>query len=323
MPADSAQPISRFQNLISRFQQMIGILIWFGLGSLGFLHFVIRDRLPSLAFIYYMMPLPVITAVFLTAAAFFRYTRRRIHVLILLLLSAGLAISWIHESWYFGPHSSIQPSVRILFWNVGRIGISFPVALQRLLDESPDVIGLVEASGISFIPSDTLIGNGCKYHVSSLGRGLAIITRGEVVAETREKIMRRSWVADCSIKLDGRIITIRLVDVVSNPFIERSEVIAQISRNSGGYYPDLIMGDFNTPVDSVCFDPIRDHYSNAFETAGKGYHATWPSYFRLLAIDQIWVKSDRDIHAARIIPYTFSDHSVVIVDIAVKQESTQ
>jgi endonuclease/exonuclease/phosphatase family metal-dependent hydrolase len=55
--------------------------------------------------------------------------------------------------------------------------------------------------------------------------------------------------------------------------------------------PKLVLGDFNTPGDSVWFVGLRRNYSEVLETAGSGLLATWPFPVPLLGLDHIWVSS--------------------------------
>jgi vancomycin resistance protein VanJ len=52
--------------------------------------------------------------------------------------------------------------------------------------------------------------------------------------------------------------------------------------------PLIIAGDFNTPRDSVLFDPMRTHHSNAWEKAGSRGADTWPWPVPVLSLDQVW-----------------------------------
>jgi endonuclease/exonuclease/phosphatase (EEP) superfamily protein YafD len=53
------------------------------------------------------------------------------------------------------------------------------------------------------------------------------------------------------------------------------------------------MGDFNTPVESVLFQPWCKELHHAFNEAGSGLRETWPRWVPVLTIDHIW--SSRDV----------------------------
>jgi endonuclease/exonuclease/phosphatase (EEP) superfamily protein YafD len=77
--------------------------------------------------------------------------------------------------------------------------------------------------------------------------------------------------------------------------------------------PLLVLGDFNTPTDSVHFADLRRHHANAFEQAGWGCIATWPSVAPVLSLDQIWVNAYLNVENARHPWTTVSDHRPVVV----------
>lgn len=80
----------------------------------------------------------------------------------------------------------------------------------------------------------------------------------------------------------------------------------------------ILAGDFNTPADSVYFDPVRAKLKNAFETAGRGNADTWPSLLPVLAIDQVWLSPGLRAVACKNRSSIYSDHCMVVTDIVVE-----
>ena len=114
----------------------------------------------------------------------------------------------------------------------------------------------------------------------------------------------------------GHLLTILQVDVAPQPFRRRiyafTELAAIIRPHLGENV--LVLGDFNTPRESVSLDPLRAEMTQAFESAGDGLAETWPMPLPVLSLDQIW--SGRRLrpvwcehgYSAR------SDHRAVIAD---------
>ena len=85
-------------------------------------------------------------------------------------------------------------------------------------------------------------------------------------------------------------------------------------------HPTIIVGDFNTPVDSVFLNPIRQTYRHAFEVAGTGYLATWPIPAPVIAIDHCWVSKHIDVTACRIKWALHSDHRPIVTDLSINSK---
>ena len=83
------------------------------------------------------------------------------------------------------------------------------------------------------------------------------------------------------------------VDLGSSPFYLRAASIRELARlvERVGDQPVIVAGDFNTPLDSVHYQWLRDiGLSELFEASGSGYLPTWPTPIPVLSLDQIWVR---------------------------------
>lgn len=77
--------------------------------------------------------------------------------------------------------------------------------------------------------------------------------------------------------------------IKSNPFISRDPALAELATRLSwiGQKPFIVLGDFNTPPDSVHFEPMRRLAKRAFERFGSGYAPSGPPRCRFLN----WTKS--------------------------------
>ncbi|MEM1183950.1 MAG: endonuclease/exonuclease/phosphatase family protein [Planctomycetota bacterium] len=103
------------------------------------------------------------------------------------------------------------------------------------------------------------------------------------------------------------VTTLWIVDLPSDPFINRNDLMAQMRRDLDAWNgrvtsmdhvgrwrtietndafpePDLIVGDFNTPRGSRSLDALTDR-ENAHAAVGLGHDHTWPRPVPLWAID--------------------------------------
>lgn len=265
--------------------------MWVALGAL-LLRLTVRDRWSQLDLLYYATPPFVIAGLGFVAGLAAWRQRRLWHAVVggaLAVVGAGLGLS-SQYAWH-APRAAERP-IRICEWNVAR-GVGGWDALAKTIRRmDPDIVALVEA-GIS-VPAQAAMWREALpgYESSRILAGTILLARGKV--EPLASGAQR-WVAAYQVSrvtIDGRSLIVVLVDVSSSFIAMRARALAAIREvlEPYGGEPVVLLGDFNTPPDSCWFDPLRETMSNAFESAGYGYMATWPSVLPLLPLDQIWTQ---------------------------------
>ncbi|HVJ67010.1 MAG TPA: endonuclease/exonuclease/phosphatase family protein, partial [Caulifigura sp.] len=85
--------------------------------------------------------------------------------------------------------------------------------------------------------------------------------------------------------------TVFACDIAANQFYQREPHLRELAKRAGlRKNPVIIIGDFNTPMDSVHLGLLRNMgLTEAFESAGSGYQPTWPVPCPVLSLDQIWL----------------------------------
>ncbi|GAB1856076.1 hypothetical protein MHTCC0001_09110 [Flavobacteriaceae bacterium MHTCC 0001] len=73
----------------------------------------------------------------------------------------------------------------------------------------------------------------------------------------------------------------------------------------------IVLGDFNTPIESYHFSFLKNNFTNAFNQKGNGFRETWPWNMPLLMLDHIWVSKDITILNTEKIHTLQSDHSLI------------
>lgn len=147
---------------------------------------------------------------------------------------------------------------------------------------------------------------------------MVLLARGAVIAKAMGDLGRGGKYGHYEVHLAGRTLDVLLVDIASNPFRSRREAMARlvdlIDRLADR--PLIVMGDFNTPVDSVFVAPLAERLANAFEACGNGYNVTWPVPIPVLSLDQVWASPQVKLGACEL-PWTLrSDHRPVVVTLA-------
>jgi vancomycin resistance protein VanJ len=102
---------------------------------------------------------------------------------------------------------------------------------------------------------------------------------------------------------------------------EIREVESHLARRwvEQGTGPLVVLGDFNTPVESRIFRRHWGHLTNAFSVAGTGLGTTKYNGWIRIRIDHVLASPDWHVARARVGRETYSDHRPVIVDLILKR----
>jgi endonuclease/exonuclease/phosphatase (EEP) superfamily protein YafD len=233
------------------------------------------------------------------------------------LLLACFLYGWWHDHAYFShpgnpPRSEIPAAKKILFWNISYVDAGWPAIIAELQKHDADVIGLVE------------VGGGYTQILSHLRKEFPehrLFWAGHAILLARADWELREW---GSLNRNGNYAVVRahfpdglkldtvIVDIHGFVLMPRGPAMQSLcevlSRHTDE--PVCLMGDFNTPPDSVFYTPIRDRFENSFEASGNGYYVTWPTVAPVLALDQIWLPPGSSI-ASELTATPLSDHCLV------------
>ncbi len=154
-----------------------------------------------------------------------------------------------------------------------------------------DIIAIVEGSANGESDTQTWKQAFPGYSTSDLRSGMILLARGEVHDVDVYPLPGRGHAFITSVTLHDELIRLVVVDLDPNLFQSRHKSIRKLISliNDMPTPPDFILGDFNTPADSVAMDMLRGQYTNAFEEHGSGYVPTWPMPIPVLQLDHIWI----------------------------------
>jgi vancomycin resistance protein VanJ len=272
-----------------------------------------RDRVPSLAPLTYATPLCVLAALAaLGWALAWRLERRALGRV------AG-ALALVLGLWTVAANVSLHPLAqpgryRGLLWNIEAGKRGWERVAEQVRAEDPDVAAFIDVGHKPGIRSPALKRALPDSEIYDWNDALAIAVRGRIVHSFYYPLGTASHAGVARVELaDGRRLTVVIVHPRSAPTESRAGVFKALAdvleplRSE----PLLVVGDFNTPSDSVYFDPIRREFHSAFETAGMGYAASWPMPVPLLAIDQVWSTDSVPIRSCHLSGSLASDHRLV------------
>lgn len=243
-----------------------------------------------------------------------------------LALTAGILAVVCWGWWQEGravadPGKPRPETFRVAFWNTARLNAGWPKVAERIREMQSPVMGFVEAGPDK--PADRNLwreefpNHDCVF----FGNEMVLLIEGKVIRTEQGPLADRCYYGLAAVEIAGKPLTVILVDLFSNPFYSREKAFLTLSELIEDHQegPLLVLGDFNTPADSVHTTRLRSRLENALERTGPGPAETWPATFPVLSIDQIWVNGFVDVHQTRVAWSLESDHRAVLADLALSE----
>lgn len=278
----------------------------------------VRDRLPVFSALYYGAPLPVLAAVVVAAALTAWALRRRRLALGSAASAFGLLLLFLGFSFRWAATAPAPGSFRGVFWNVSRGTGGWDRVASGLARTQPDLIAVGEggpkSAGRDRLFEEALPGAGFRWF--QRGMGLAI-RGGRILGSIDHDLAGFGGASVIAAELRGRPVEIVLVDLDADPFESRAAAFDALARILAAppAAPRLVLGDFNTPWESVHFDRWRSTMTQAFHEAGEGMSPTWPLPLPLIEIDHVWGQGIRFTRCGHE-DLGASDHRAVVFEAA-------
>ncbi len=281
-----------------------------------------RDRFLVANTLFYATPWSVL-AVMGLFASWQLDPGRRSSFQIRLLRAAGLAcgIVWGLTSWSFSdPPPASGSTVRVMTWNLGHGRRGLEQLAAEAAEFQPDLAVFVEADPARTDIRAVFRAAFPEHHVAILGGGIVLVSRwpgGEARAWQTGTETVESRIREVDLATPYGTWTVFACDLASSTVYQREphvrDLVASIQKCQ---FPVIVAGDFNTPLDSVHLNQLRQlPLGEAFERSGRGYVATWPVPVPVLSLDQIWLSPGLTPVSCRRVWSWRTDHAAVIAEI--------
>lgn len=274
-----------------------------------------RDGLPVLATVHHASPLPVLTLAAAGLALLCVSLQRRRLSVAAALLGLGLAVAAARDLW--GRESSARTgpaSWRVMTWNAGRPDdLAGIVACMR--SRRPDLAAFVEAGRASAAEWQRAFPGATARRLPG---GMAVVTRGRLLGVTFHQLTEKDRCCRLRVELDGVEITVLVVDLHGSPFRSRAPGFQGLGRLVDAARGErlVVLGDLNTPHDSVHVEDLGTELTHAFQARGRGWAPTWPRPVPVLVLDHVLVGPGLRVVGCTVGGCGGSDHRAVLAEVA-------
>ncbi len=280
------------------------------------IHFTIKDVFFITGVFFYAFPLPLLIFGFILLGIAYLNRPRYAYTIFTTTLILTLICFKANYRNYESTDIAI-PTKTILYWNVAKQKDNNWDVLEGVLKlHNIDIIILLEAKELSIEKSTNLKNILPNYQTLYLRGNMFIAVKGQIehleyIGENTMNTKNDFRINLIEYQIDSTKYRLAAIDIYGNPLISRKSALDDIINYSTENKVDFIIGDFNTPYESVYFNRYKDDYFT-FRDYQSGFTFTWPSILPLLELDQVW--SLKKHHAIKMEKYFHdnSDHAILI-----------
>jgi len=216
-------------------------------------------------------------------------------------------------------------TIRVVSWN---IGTGFGGWAEAVAPLKPDIVLVQESAAPSVLPEGFHWYG--AFDPGTLSRFPATVLPSERVgAWTDPQLLlmeisgRKLLVANVRLMHPSVVMALvdRKLDTVVKSYrsriaqYEKLSALLKSTAERSDAQAILLGGDFNIPAQMPSLDPLRRYLQDAWLTAGTGWGATVPEDLPLVRIDHLWLSSQIEPIAVRVVRLPGSDHRAVVADI--------
>ncbi len=251
------------------------------------IYFTAKDYFYWSSIIFYAFPLPVIFGI---SVLLFLLKRKCRFKIMYFMISFFLGFFWIVNSYCFNDFEFIGESPEIVFWNAAKKR-NFKEAF--VVSESlPDVLVMVEYDQTDKENINTIKSKYKNYYFSIVRGKIGVFSKEKIENVRAIEMKHNSFMVYFNTRILGKDYNFYAVDITANIKYFRKPMLDEAYRNIKTTKNTIVLGDFNTPYESVHFKNYKTNFSHAFSEKGHGFRETWQWNLPLLSIDHIWVSRD-------------------------------
>ncbi|MCK0122788.1 endonuclease/exonuclease/phosphatase family protein [Gelidibacter sp. F2691] len=251
------------------------------------MHLILKDHIQFSQVFFYAVPLPFL--IFFGIIVTLLFYRWKPIFIALIGITLSMTAYWFYTAYNFTRATEIPDKATVvMFWNAADAW-KFPVEvlMEHIKSARPDIIGLVETEYASEEDLNLLSSTFPSYEFKILEGFMMVGVKGNITKvnfQSQEASYKINFV---EANLNGNTRTFLITDIYQSPTMNKEKALGAALQFALQNNAEIIMGDFNTPQQSVHFQNFTPHYTS-LRAFGKGFTATWPFGFPLLELDQIF-----------------------------------
>lgn len=244
------------------------------------------DRWMIPAVLYYATPWLVRLLAALLALTAFQHRGLRIMAVACALISLLEG----ERSYRLGDLPAVPPGAPVLsVWNAGRALDRNPAAWPTVGEA--DISAVIERGSFDEDEWRRFTAANPDHEWKQFDGSTMLGVRGRILSHESLGVHDRFRCHRVRVALPGHgELTVVVADVRSQPWISREQAMATILRAAGDDPRAIIVGDFNTPPESVWFREWRKReFTLANDAPRRGFRETWAYGLPLLTLDHVWL----------------------------------
>jgi vancomycin resistance protein VanJ len=292
------------------FRFLSAIILFFAL----LIRLTVRDTFFIFATFYYITPWAALFIFALLISCLYFRKKELKSAGLFGSLAILLAVMWLYTGYSKNQRGFANQPQRLMFWNAAHAKYGTVNAIEHVKSLKADVVGIAEAGR-----TDEAIAQWKQAFsdrtVEVLKGEMLLLTTGTILEKESGKLARTGNYNWFKLSFGEKIFSLLLVDIDPNPSRSREPAFVALKEFIQMHKDEnlIIMGDFNTPLDSVFFDSFKESFYHAFKYSGNGFAATWPEPIPVLTIDHVWFGKEFQLIESRL-HQSWSDHRSILVE---------
>ncbi len=285
------------------------------------LRWTLRDRLFPFSVLFYVARLPVLAMVAVLACVTAMLAGRKRQAAASTALALVAVVLSLLTCIGAGPATrdgnrptDANAPLRVLLWNVCRGQFGWDGVTDDIRRFDADIVALVEVRSEAE-NRDFWVRRFPNHSLSVVDDGMVLLAKGPIARLAHHNLSGgKAHVYRVTLPQKPPVLMV-LTDIDARPLSDRKVPLTALASVAAPLAdePTLVLGDLNTPSDSVWLEGLAEHYRNAFDVAGEGWRPTWPTVVPVLDLDQFWVSQGINVISCRGRWSAHSDHRPVVL----------
>ncbi|NQY28831.1 MAG: endonuclease/exonuclease/phosphatase family protein [Flavobacteriaceae bacterium] len=273
-------------------------------------YIVFKDVIYLSSLIFYVFPLPVILGVSFLNLMLNIKTKKKVFYAFISIL---ILVFWMYKSYIVNHIEDVNVESEVVYWNAAKKR-SFIDAFA-VSETIPDVLVLVEYDQTDKQLLNKIKSKFAKYHFKVIHGKIGVFSKCRIRNIVPIKMGNNSFMVKFKTKIKNKEFSFYAIDITANIKFFRKHMLEEAFGYVITTKNTIIVGDFNTPYESLHFEMYRQRFKHAFTEKGNGFLETWMWNLPILSLDHVWVSKDLKLRMVNKINTWESDHAMLKIQL--------